>query len=82
MFRLGLECDLRREKEQRQGLQRDLQREQDNSTELRTQLQQLTGLQKVSATPTTSHMKDHAWEGEVERLKQLSFGVSSRHSVG
>ncbi|KAL2077244.1 hypothetical protein ACEWY4_026748 [Coilia grayii] len=49
-LRLGLECDLRSEKEHRQGLQRDLQREQDNSTELRTQLQQLQGLQKVSVT--------------------------------
>ncbi|XP_063046489.1 RUN and FYVE domain-containing protein 1 [Engraulis encrasicolus] len=45
-LRLGLESDLRSEKEQRQGLQRDLQREQDNSSELRTQLQQLQGLQK------------------------------------
>ncbi|XP_076148689.1 RUN and FYVE domain-containing protein 1 isoform X2 [Alosa pseudoharengus] len=44
-LRLGLESDLRSEREQRQGLQRDLQREQDNSTELRTQLQQLQGLQ-------------------------------------
>ncbi|GAA6098543.1 RUN and FYVE domain-containing protein 1-like isoform X2, partial [Tachysurus ichikawai] len=40
-----LEAELSREKEQRQSLQRDLQREQDNSTELRTQLQQLQGLQ-------------------------------------
>ncbi|KAJ8337633.1 hypothetical protein SKAU_G00365990, partial [Synaphobranchus kaupii] len=45
-LRLGLEAELRREKEQRQGMQRELQREQDNSTELRTQLQQLQGLQK------------------------------------
>ncbi|KAG9346765.1 hypothetical protein JZ751_007082 [Albula glossodonta] len=47
-LRLGLESDLRGEKEQRQSLQKELQREQDNSTELRTQLQQLQGLQKVS----------------------------------
>ncbi|XP_014054311.1 RUN and FYVE domain-containing protein 1 isoform X2 [Salmo salar] len=42
--RLGLESDLRSEKEQRQAIQRALQREQDNSTELRTQLQQIQGL--------------------------------------
>ncbi|XP_036403862.1 RUN and FYVE domain-containing protein 1 [Megalops cyprinoides] len=45
-LRLGLEADLRSEKEQRQSMQKELQREQDNSTELRTQLQQLQGLQK------------------------------------
>ncbi|XP_064181417.1 RUN and FYVE domain-containing protein 1 [Anguilla rostrata] len=45
-LRLGLESDLRSEKEQRQRMQRELQREQDNSAELRTQLQQLQGLQK------------------------------------
>ncbi|KAG7518771.1 RUN and FYVE domain-containing protein 1 [Solea senegalensis] len=43
-LRLGLEKELRNEREQRQGLQKSLQREQDNSMELRTQLQQLQGL--------------------------------------
>uniref|UniRef100_A0A8C9YBY2 RUN and FYVE domain containing 1 n=1 Tax=Sander lucioperca TaxID=283035 RepID=A0A8C9YBY2_SANLU len=43
-LRLGLENELRTEREQRQSLQKALQREQDNSTELRTQLQQLQGL--------------------------------------
>uniref|UniRef100_W5N457 RUN and FYVE domain containing 1 n=1 Tax=Lepisosteus oculatus TaxID=7918 RepID=W5N457_LEPOC len=43
---LGLESELKSEKEQRQGLQRELQREKDTSTQLRTQLQQLDGLQK------------------------------------
>ncbi|CAI5651703.1 RUN and FYVE domain-containing protein 1 [Oreochromis niloticus] len=43
-LRLGLENELRSEREQRQNLQKTLQREQDNSTELRTQLQQLQGL--------------------------------------
>ncbi|XP_030001427.1 RUN and FYVE domain-containing protein 1 [Sphaeramia orbicularis] len=43
-LRLGLENELRIEREQRQSLQKALQREQDNSTELRTQLQQLQGL--------------------------------------
>lgn len=42
--RLGLENELRTEREQRQILQKALQREQDNSIELRTQLQQLQGL--------------------------------------
>ncbi|XP_053735278.1 RUN and FYVE domain-containing protein 1 [Synchiropus splendidus] len=43
-LRVGLEQELRQEREQRQSLQRALQREQDNSAELRTQLQQLQGL--------------------------------------
>ncbi|XP_029298279.1 RUN and FYVE domain-containing protein 1 [Cottoperca gobio] len=43
-LRLGLENELRTEREQRQSLQKALQREQDNSIELRTQLQQLQGL--------------------------------------
>uniref|UniRef100_H2LRP9 RUN and FYVE domain containing 1 n=1 Tax=Oryzias latipes TaxID=8090 RepID=H2LRP9_ORYLA len=43
-LRLGLENELRTEREQRQSLQKALQREQDNSSELRTQLQQLQGL--------------------------------------
>ncbi|KAM6978069.1 RUN and FYVE domain-containing protein 1 [Aplochiton taeniatus] len=43
-LRLGLESELRSEREQRQNMQRALQREQDNSMELRTQLQQLQGL--------------------------------------
>uniref|UniRef100_A0A4W6D2E4 RUN and FYVE domain containing 1 n=1 Tax=Lates calcarifer TaxID=8187 RepID=A0A4W6D2E4_LATCA len=43
-LRLGLENELRAEREQRQSLQKALQREQDNSIELRTQLQQLQGL--------------------------------------
>lgn len=46
--RLGLENELRIEREQRQALQKALQREQDNSVELRTQLQQLEGLHGVS----------------------------------
>lgn len=48
VLRLGLEMDLRVEREQRQSLQKSLQREQDNSVELRTQLQQLQGLHEVS----------------------------------
>lgn len=48
VLRLGLENNLRVEREQRQSLQKALQREQDNSVELRTQLQQLQGLHEVS----------------------------------
>uniref|UniRef100_A0A8C2KV56 RUN and FYVE domain containing 1 n=1 Tax=Cyprinus carpio TaxID=7962 RepID=A0A8C2KV56_CYPCA len=44
-LRAGLESELSTEKEQRQNMQRELHREQDNSAELRTQLQQLQGLQ-------------------------------------
>ncbi|XP_029021485.1 RUN and FYVE domain-containing protein 2 [Betta splendens] len=43
-LRLGLENELRIERDQRQSLQKALQREQDNGLELRTQLQQLQGL--------------------------------------
>uniref|UniRef100_A0A8C2ZNR0 RUN and FYVE domain containing 1 n=1 Tax=Cyclopterus lumpus TaxID=8103 RepID=A0A8C2ZNR0_CYCLU len=39
VLRLGLENELRTEREQRQSLQKALQQEQDNSIELRTQLQ-------------------------------------------
>lgn len=49
---MGLENELRAEREQRQNLQKSLQREQDNSIELRTQLQQLQGLHTVSGTHT------------------------------
>lgn len=55
LLRVGLEAELSREKEQRQSLQRDLQREQDNSAELRTQLQQLQGLQTVSISLSHTH---------------------------
>ncbi|XP_030639707.1 RUN and FYVE domain-containing protein 1 [Chanos chanos] len=48
-LRVGLESDLRGEKDQRQKLQKELQRERDNSAELRTQLQQLQGLQRELA---------------------------------
>lgn len=47
-----MESELRTEREQRQSLQKSLQREQDNSIELRTQLQQLQGLNTVSDTQT------------------------------
>lgn len=50
VFRVGLENELRAEREQRQNLQKSLQREQDNSIELRTQLQQLQGLHVVSGS--------------------------------
>lgn len=48
VFRVGLENELRAEREQRQNLQKSLQREQDNSIELRMQMQQLQGLHVVS----------------------------------
>lgn len=62
-LRLGLESDLRAEREQRQSLQRSLQREQDNSVELRTQLQQLQGLHEVSGGVGVEH--GHADERSV-----------------
>ncbi|XP_031443261.1 RUN and FYVE domain-containing protein 1 [Clupea harengus] len=76
-LRLGLECDLRREKEQRQGLQRDLQREQDNSTELRTQLQQLTGLQKelLDLQQEKSHLQQTCEEQE-QALQEMGLHLS------
>lgn len=55
VLRLGLENNLRVEREQRQSLQKALQREQDNSVELRTQLQQLQGLHEVSQEVCMRH---------------------------
>lgn len=82
--RLGLENELRSEREQRQNLQKTLQREQDNSTELRTQLQQLQGLHSVSISQThTQPVSDYAcsdlnsriiaMEKNVYTLDKLSF---------
>ncbi|RXM36302.1 RUN and FYVE domain-containing protein 1 [Acipenser ruthenus] len=42
----GLENQLKSEKEQRQDLQREIHRERDTTTQLRTQLQQVEGLEK------------------------------------
>lgn len=55
VLRLGLENNLRVEREQRQSLQKALQREQDNSVELRTQMQQLQGLHEVSQEVWTQY---------------------------
>ncbi|RXN29157.1 RUN and FYVE domain-containing 1-like protein [Labeo rohita] len=70
-LRAGLESELSVEKEQRQNLQRELQREQDNSAELRTQLQQLQGLQT-----------GHAWlkDDEATQCKQCQkeFSIARR----
>uniref|UniRef100_A0A3P9KEA8 RUN and FYVE domain containing 1 n=1 Tax=Oryzias latipes TaxID=8090 RepID=A0A3P9KEA8_ORYLA len=59
-IRLGLENELRTEREQRQSLQKALQREQDNSSELRTQLQQLQGL----------HVELHELKQEKQQLQE------------
>ncbi|KAF7658431.1 hypothetical protein LDENG_00012970 [Lucifuga dentata] len=59
-LRLGLENELRTEREQRQSMQKALQREQDNSAELRTQLQQLQGL----------HAELHDLKHEKQQLQQ------------
>ncbi|XP_062379876.1 RUN and FYVE domain-containing protein 1 [Sardina pilchardus] len=76
-LRLGLESDLRSEKEQRQGLQRDLQREQDNSTELRTQLQQLQGLQKelLDLQQEKTHLQQTCEEQE-QALQEMGLHLS------
>ncbi|CAL1613507.1 unnamed protein product [Knipowitschia caucasica] len=60
-MRLGLEMELRTEREKRQSLQKTLQREQDNSTELQTQLQQLQGL----------HTEMQGLKEEKQQLQQI-----------
>uniref|UniRef100_A0A669F125 RUN and FYVE domain containing 1 n=1 Tax=Oreochromis niloticus TaxID=8128 RepID=A0A669F125_ORENI len=71
---LGLENELRSEREQRQNLQKTLQREQDNSTELRTQLQQLQGLHSVSISQThTQHNLCRFHLSQRSKLKMEDF---------
>uniref|UniRef100_A0A671LU63 RUN and FYVE domain-containing protein 1-like n=1 Tax=Sinocyclocheilus anshuiensis TaxID=1608454 RepID=A0A671LU63_9TELE len=81
----GLESELSAEKEQRQNLQRELHREQDNSAELRTQLQQLQGLQTVRYTAASARKltsTGHAWlkDDEATQCKQCQkeFSISRR----
>uniref|UniRef100_A0A668AER4 RUN and FYVE domain containing 1 n=1 Tax=Myripristis murdjan TaxID=586833 RepID=A0A668AER4_9TELE len=83
--RLGLENELRTEKEQRQSMQKALQREQDNSVELRTQLQQLQGLHAVSIKHwiyACFSCQGHAWlkDDEATHCKQCQkeFSISRR----
>lgn len=74
--RLGLENELRSEREQRQNLQKTLQREQDNSTELRTQLQQLQGLHSVSISQThTQHVSGYACSDLNSRIIAMEKNV-------
>uniref|UniRef100_A0A672IHB5 RUN and FYVE domain containing 1 n=1 Tax=Salarias fasciatus TaxID=181472 RepID=A0A672IHB5_SALFA len=82
-LRLGLESELRAEREQRQSLQRALQREQDNSVELRTQLQQLQGLNSMEDFKEVNKaLKGHAWlkDDEATQCKQCQkeFSISRR----
>lgn len=75
VLRLGLENNLRVEREQRQSLQKALQREQDNSVELRTQLQQLQGLHEVSQE--AMHACMHApWQHSKRNLYLTSLLLS------
>ncbi|KAG7267470.1 hypothetical protein CRUP_007960 [Coryphaenoides rupestris] len=69
-LRLGLETELRGEKEQRQSLQRALQREQDNSSELRTQLQQLQGLHMEK-----THLQQRC-EQQEQALQEMGLHLS------
>uniref|UniRef100_A0AAX7T1U5 RUN and FYVE domain containing 1 n=1 Tax=Astatotilapia calliptera TaxID=8154 RepID=A0AAX7T1U5_ASTCA len=71
--RLGLENELRSEREQRQNLQKALQREQDNSTELRTQLQQLQGLHSLKQEKQQLQQK---CEQQEQALQEMGLHLS------
>uniref|UniRef100_A0A8C9W3X6 RUN and FYVE domain-containing protein 1 n=1 Tax=Scleropages formosus TaxID=113540 RepID=A0A8C9W3X6_SCLFO len=75
-LRLGLESDLRSEKEQRQSMQKELRREQDNSTELRTQLQQLQGLQKLQDLREEKKQLQRTCEEQEQALQEMGLHLS------
>uniref|UniRef100_A0A9J7ZZT2 RUN and FYVE domain containing 1 n=1 Tax=Cyprinus carpio carpio TaxID=630221 RepID=A0A9J7ZZT2_CYPCA len=76
LFRAGLESALSTEKEQRQNLQRELQREQDNSTELRTQLQQLQGLQTLLDLRQEKKQLQQLCEEQEQALQEMGLHLS------
>uniref|UniRef100_A0A672R0H5 RUN and FYVE domain containing 1 n=1 Tax=Sinocyclocheilus grahami TaxID=75366 RepID=A0A672R0H5_SINGR len=75
-FRAGLESELSTEKEQRQNLQRELHREQDNSTELRTQLQQLQGLQTLLDLRQEKKQLQQLCEEQEQALQDMGLHLS------
>uniref|UniRef100_A0A3B4ACN5 Uncharacterized protein n=1 Tax=Periophthalmus magnuspinnatus TaxID=409849 RepID=A0A3B4ACN5_9GOBI len=79
--KLGLENELRNEREQRQTLQKTLQREQDNSTELRTQLQQLQGLhtlQEMQGLKQEKQQLQQKCEQQEQALQEMGLHLSSK----
>ncbi|XP_041653971.1 RUN and FYVE domain-containing protein 1 [Cheilinus undulatus] len=76
-LRLGLENELRSEREQRQSLQKALQREQDNSIELRTQLQQLQGLQaELQDLKQEKQQLQQTCEQQEQALQEMGLHLS------
>ncbi|KAJ0003003.1 hypothetical protein NQD34_008152 [Periophthalmus magnuspinnatus] len=76
-LRLGLENELRTEREQRQTLQKTLQREQDNSTELRTQLQQLQGLHtEMQGLKQEKQQLQQKCEQQEQALQEMGLHLS------
>ncbi|XP_003970516.2 RUN and FYVE domain-containing protein 1 [Takifugu rubripes] len=76
-LRLGLENDLRAEREQRQSLQKSLQREQDNSGELRTQLQQLQGLhEELRSLKEEKQQLQQKCELQEQTLQEMGLHLS------
>ncbi|KAJ0044189.1 hypothetical protein NL108_005218 [Boleophthalmus pectinirostris] len=76
-LRLGLENELRTEREQRQSLQKTLQREQDNSTELRTQLQQLQGLHaEMQGLKQEKQQLQQKCEQQEQALQEMGLHLS------
>lgn len=76
-LRLGLESELRSEKEQRQSIQRALQREQDNSVELRTQLQQLQGLHsELEELKQEKQQMQQTCEAQEQTLQEMGQHLS------
>uniref|UniRef100_A0AAQ5Z3K7 RUN and FYVE domain containing 1 n=1 Tax=Amphiprion ocellaris TaxID=80972 RepID=A0AAQ5Z3K7_AMPOC len=74
--RLGLENELRTEREQRQSLQKALQREQDNSVELRTQLQQLQGLHSLQDLKQEKQQLQQTCEQQEQALQEMGLHLS------
>ncbi|KAM4733004.1 RUN and FYVE domain-containing protein 1 [Anableps anableps] len=76
-LRMGLENELRAEREQRQSLQKALQREQDNSAELRTQLQQLQGLHtELQDLKTEKKQLQQRCEQQEQTLQEMGLHLS------
>lgn len=76
-LRLGLENELRVEREKRQSLQKALQREQDNSAELRTQLQQLQGLNsELQGLKQEKQQLQQRCEQQEQALQEMGLHLS------
>ncbi|MBN3271616.1 RUFY1 protein, partial [Polyodon spathula] len=73
----GLENQLKLEKEQRQDLQREIHRERDTTTQLRTQLQQVGGLEKeLSDLKDEKKQLQKICEEQEQALQEMGLHLS------